>query len=161
MNYPLINDSIHSFKANEYGQRSIKLGDSAYQTFAAPVVPFFARPFEYVSPYLSKADSFGDKTLTRIDERFPAVKKPTSDLYNETKGLIMLPYTKGLEGRQHLSDIYSEECKKNGQQGLVGQGKAAIGTFLIISTESMNWLGSFLSTKKAEATQAVNSKAHQ
>jgi hypothetical protein len=158
LDYPVVTDGIDTFKSNEYGQRSIKLGDSAYQTFAAPVMPFFSKPYQYVSPYLSRADSFGDQTLSRIDERFPVIKKPTSDLYNDTKGLILLPYHKGLEGRDHVFQVYSSECKKSEQQGYVAQGKAAISTALLVSNETLGWLSSFLTAKKAEATTAVNEK---
>ncbi|KAH8661720.1 hypothetical protein BGZ61DRAFT_368715, partial [Ilyonectria robusta] len=105
LNYPVFKDGVQ--KADEYGQKSIQLGNSAYKTFAAPVLPLFAKPIEYVSPYVQKADELGDKTLNRIDERFPIVKKPTSELYNETKGLILLPYTKGLEGKDHVLQVYS------------------------------------------------------
>lgn len=161
LNYPVISDGVHTFKANEYGQRSIKLGDAAYQTFAAPVLPWFAKPYQFVSPYVQKADSIGDKTLDRIDERFPVVKKPTNDLYNDTKGLILLPYTKGLEGKDHVLDVYNTEYKKNEQAGLVAHGKAAVTTVLVVSNETLTWLSSFLHAKKAATTQAVNDKINQ
>lgn len=156
MDYPLISDSFNTFKTNDLGQRSIKLTDSAYKTFAAPVVPYFAKPYEYISPYIQKADSIGDKTLSKIDERFPVVKKPTGDLYKETKGLIFLPLQKGLEGKDHVLQVYSTEIKKNEQQGLVAHGKAAVTTVLVVSNETLSWLSSFLSAKKAEASQKVN-----
>nr|ADH51542.1 perilipin MPL1-like protein [Metarhizium minus] len=159
--YPLISDSIHTVKANEYAQRSIKLGDSAYQTFAAPVLPWLAKPYEYVSPYVARADSLGDKTLDRIDERFPVVKKPTSDLYNDTRSLILLPYNKSIEGRDHIFDVYASEAKKIEQKGLVGQGKAAVSTAFVVSNETLGWLSSFLGAKKAEATTVIKEKVKQ
>jgi hypothetical protein len=161
LNYPVISDSVHTFQANEYGQRSLKLGDSAYKTFAAPVLPYFAKPYGYVSPYVQRADSFGDATLGKIDERFPVVKTPTNDLYNGTKGLILLPYHKGLEGKDHVFGVYSSELKKIEQQGIVAQGKAAVTTVLLVSNETLSWLSSFLSAKKAEASQAASDKVNQ
>ncbi|PHH76660.1 hypothetical protein CDD83_4232 [Cordyceps sp. RAO-2017] len=161
LNYPLIHDGITSFKSNAYGQRSIQLGDSAYQTLARPVMPWFAKPMAYLSPYVRKADSLGDKTLDRLDERFPLVKKSTSELYRDTRSLILLPYNKGLEGRDHVVDIYAAEVKKADQQGLVAQGKAAVTTALVVSNETLSWLGSLLHAKKAEAAKAVNDKVHQ
>ncbi|EWY79983.1 hypothetical protein FOCG_17764 [Fusarium oxysporum f. sp. radicis-lycopersici 26381] len=73
LNYPVICDGVHTLKSNEYSQRSIKLGDAAYQTFAAP----------YVSPYVQKVDSLGDNILDRIDERFPVVTKSTEEVYQD------------------------------------------------------------------------------
>ncbi|GAB0136077.1 hypothetical protein EsDP_00004394 [Epichloe bromicola] len=161
LNYPLISDSIHTVKSNEYARRSLKLGDSAYQTFAAPVLPWLAKPYEYVSPYVARADSIGDKTLNHIDERFPVVKKPTSDLYNDTRSLILFPLNKGIEGRDHVFDVYASEVKKTEQKSLVSQGKAAISTAVVVSTETLGWLSSLLAAKKDEATTAVKEKANQ
>jgi hypothetical protein len=89
-------------RTNDYGQWSIKLGDSTYKTFAAFVIPWLSKPYEYVSPYITKADSFGDKTLNSLDEHFPTVKKPTAELYNDIKGIILLPYHRGLGGLNHI-----------------------------------------------------------
>lgn len=161
LNYPVISDGVHTFRANEYGQKSIQLGDAAYQTFAAPVIPWFAKPYQYVSPYVQKVDSIGDKTLDRIDERFPVVKKPTDELYNDTKGLVLLPYHKGLEGKDHVFQVYNSEYKKNEQPGLVATGKAALTTVLVVSNETLSWLSTFLHAKKAEAAQSVNEKINQ
>lgn len=161
MNYPVISDGVHTFKSNEYGQKSIKLSDSAYKTFAAPIIPYFQKPIEYVTPYVSKADELGDKTLDRLDERFPVVKKPTNELYEETRGLILLPYHKGLEGKDHVLKIYSSEYKKNEQAGLVATGKAVVTTVLVVSNETLTWLSSFLNAKKAEVAQSTNEKVQQ
>ncbi|KAH6959736.1 hypothetical protein BKA56DRAFT_637569 [Ilyonectria sp. MPI-CAGE-AT-0026] len=161
LNYPVISDGVHTFKSNQYGQKTFKLGDAAYQTFAAPVLPWFAKPYEYVLPCVQKVDSLGDKTLDRLDKRFPVVKKPTNDLYNETKGLILISYTKGLEGKDYVLEVYNAEYKKNEQAGLVAHGKAAVTTVLVVSNETLTWLSSFLHAKNAEATQAVNDKINQ
>ncbi|KAG6020492.1 hypothetical protein E4U41_002828 [Claviceps citrina] len=161
LNYPLISDSIHTVKSNELAQRSLKLGDSAYQTLAGPFLPWLAKPYQYVSPYVARADSLGDKTLDRLDERFPLVKKPTSDLYNGTRSLILLPLKKGMQGRDHVLDVYASEVKKAEQKGLVGQGKAAVSTAVVVSTETLGWLSSFLAAKKAEAASAVKEKVNQ
>ena len=161
MNYPVISDGVHTFKSNEYGQRSIKLSDSAYKTFAAPILPYFSKPIEYVTPYVSKADELGDKTLDRIDERFPVVKKPTNDLYNDTKGLIFFPLNKTLQGKDHVLEVYTTEYKKNEQAGLVATGKAVVTTVLVVSNETLTWLSSLINQKKAEAAQTTNEKIQQ
>lgn len=161
LSFPLVSDGVHTVAANEYAQRSFKLGDSAYQTFAAPIIPYFARPYGFVSPYVQKADSFGDKTLDRIEERFPIIKKPTNDLYNDTRGLILLPYQKGLEGKEHVFQVYASELKKLEQQGVVAQGKAAVSTAFVVSNETLAWLSSFVAVKKGEAADATKEKINQ
>ncbi|KAK2592989.1 hypothetical protein QQS21_009317 [Conoideocrella luteorostrata] len=161
LHYPLISDSVKTVKSNELAQRSLKLGDSAFQTFAAPVLPWLSKPYGYVSPYVARADSLGDKTLDRIDERFPVIKKPTNDLYNDTRSLILLPYNKGIEGRDHVFQVYASEVKKTEQKGLVSQGKAAVTTAFVVSHETLGWLSSFLAAKKKEATTAVKEKTNQ
>ncbi|KAL7762803.1 hypothetical protein ACKLNR_006161 [Fusarium oxysporum f. sp. zingiberi] len=138
LNYPVINDGIYAFKSNEYGRRSIKLGDAAYQTFAAPIIPYFSKPYQYVSPYVQKVDSLGGNALDRIDKRFPVVKKPTEELYRDTRALILLPYHKGLEGKDHVFQVYSSEAKKNEQAGLVAHGKAAATTVLVVSNGTLS-----------------------
>lgn len=125
------------------------------------MLPYFARPYGYVSPYFQKADSFGDKTLDRIDERFPIVKKPTGDLYNETRGLILLPYQKGLEGKEHVFQVYAAELKKLEQEGVVAQGKAAVSTAFVVSNETLAWLSSFVAVKKGDAAEATKEKINQ
>ncbi|KAH7147259.1 hypothetical protein DER46DRAFT_514667 [Fusarium sp. MPI-SDFR-AT-0072] len=160
LNYPLINDGIHAFKSNEYGRCSIKLGDAAYQTFAAPIIPYFSKPHQYVSPYVQKVDSLGGNALDRINKRFPVVKKPTEDLDRDTRALILLPYHKGLEGKAHIFQVYSSEAKKNEQSGLVAHGRAAATTVLVVSNETLLWISS-LHQKKAETTNTVNEKINQ
>ncbi|KAL7902467.1 hypothetical protein HDV63DRAFT_410223, partial [Trichoderma sp. SZMC 28014] len=161
LSFPLVSDGVHTVASNEYAQRSFKIGDSAYQTFAAPIIPYFARPYGLVSPYVQKADSFGDKTLDRIEERFPIIKKPTNDLYNDTRGLILLPYQKGLEGKEHVFQVYASELKKLEQQGVVAQGKAAVSTAFVVSNETLAWLSSFVAVKKGEAADATKEKINQ
>jgi hypothetical protein len=124
------------------------------------VIPYLAKPYEYVSPYVSRADTLGDQTLGKIDERFPVIKKPTAEIYSDTKGLVLLPYHKGLEGRDHVFQVWNTELKKSEQQNLYNYGKAAVTTALVVSNETLSWLSSFISAKKAETAQAVNEKVN-
>jgi hypothetical protein len=155
LKYPVISDGVTTFKENQYGQKSLQLGDSAYKTFAKPVLPYFSKPYQYVSPYVIKADSLGDQTLSQIDQRFPVVKKPTGELYTDAKNVVLLPYRKGLEGKDHVLKTYSDEVKKVGGESIVTYSKALVTTALIVSSETISWVGSFLSVKKAEAKDAA------
>ncbi|KAB5582420.1 hypothetical protein GE09DRAFT_266878 [Coniochaeta sp. 2T2.1] len=154
LNYPVIDSTVKSFKSNPYGQRSLQLSDSAYKTFAQPVLPFLTKPYQYVSPYVKKADDLGAKTLSTIDSRFPVVKKPAADIYNDARDLVLYPYRTGLAGKDHVFETYDGECKKVGGEGLVTYGKALVTTTLIVATEVVQAVSGFLGQKK-EVTKSV------
>lgn len=159
----MVHDSVETFKANPYGQKSIELGDSAYKTLAAPVLPYFSKPYQYVEPYVKKADDLGDKALAKVDEKWPVVKKPTGELYSDAKGIVLFPYNKSFEAKDHLFSVYSSEYKKAGGEngsGLILTGKAAVATALILTTETVQYIGSFLGQKREQAHHAIDNKVH-
>jgi len=158
VSYPVVGDSIKTFKQYPIGQKSIALADSGYNTFAKPVLPYFSKPYQYVSPYVAKADSLGDSALSKIDEKFPATRKPTGELYDNATGLAFFPLRKGMEGKDYVFKTYNSEVKKVGGEGIVTMGKAAVTTSLIVSSDALSWLSNFLSTKKAETKEVVNDK---
>ncbi|KAI9746083.1 MAG: hypothetical protein M1818_000764 [Claussenomyces sp. TS43310] len=158
--YPVISDSISTFKSNPYGQKSLDLADQGYNTFAKPVIPYFSKPYQYVSPYVSKVDSIGDSTLSKVDSKFPAVKKPTGELYDNGKGIVFFPLRKTLEGKDYVLSTYNSEYKKVGGEGLVTLGKAAVTTTLIVSSDALSWLSNFLSAKKTQAKEVANEKTN-
>ncbi|KAL7624209.1 hypothetical protein AAE478_005768 [Parahypoxylon ruwenzoriense] len=151
--YPVVSDGIAYFKGNPYGQKSIELGDSAFKTFAKPVIPYFTKPYQYVSPYVKKADLIGNDALTKIDEHVPALKKPTSELWADGKDFALLPVRKGLETKDHVIDIYSSEYKKVGGDGLVASGKALVSTGLVVTSEALAWIGELLKSGKVQAKE--------
>ncbi|QKD57920.2 uncharacterized protein FOBCDRAFT_242260 [Fusarium oxysporum Fo47] len=130
MSSPQVNSEISAAQYPAFIQHLLN-----YPTFAAPIIPYFFKPYQYVSP----------NALDRIDKRFPVVKKPTEELYRDTRALILLLYHKGLEGKDHVFQDYSSEANKNEQAGLVAHGKAAATTVLV----------------KAETTNTVNEKINQ
>ncbi|KAI0401202.1 hypothetical protein F4802DRAFT_440451 [Xylaria palmicola] len=152
--YPVVTDGIAYFKKNPYGQRSIELSDSAYQTFAKPILPYFSKPYQYVSPYVQKADAMGDDALCKIDERLPALKKPTDELVSEGKAFIYFPVRKGMETKGYVVDVYNSEYKKVGGDGLVTSGKALISTGLVVTSEALTWVGDILRAGKVRAKEA-------
>jgi len=158
--YPLISDSITTFKENPYGQKSLNLADKGYTKFAKPVLPYFSKPYQYVSPYVAKVDSLGDSTLSKVDAHFPVIKKPTGELYDNATGIAFFPVRKGLEGKDYVFKTYNSEVKKVGGDGIVTLGKAAVTTTLIVSSDALSWLGKFLSAKKAETKEVVNEKVN-
>ncbi|KAI0843580.1 hypothetical protein F5Y06DRAFT_291494 [Hypoxylon sp. FL0890] len=159
--YPVVSDSIAYIKGNPYGQKSIELGDSAYKTFAKPVLPYIAKPYQYISPYVKKADAVGDNTLTKIDERLPVLKKPTNELWTDGKNLVFFPVRKGLETKDHVLDVYGSEYKKVGGDGLVTSGKALVSTGLVVTSEALAWIGDLLRAGKVQAKETGNDLARQ
>jgi hypothetical protein len=160
LNYPVINDSINTFKSNPYGQKSIELGDSAYKTFAQPVLPYFFKPYQYVSPYVKKVDDLGDKTLCKVDEKFPIVKKPSQELLNDAKTVVFFPVRVGQIGKEHVFTTYESEYKKVGGDNVLTYGKALFTTALILTTEAYATASNFLGAKKKEVSQAVDEKTN-
>ncbi|KUI53310.1 Perilipin-2 [Cytospora mali] len=163
--YPVVHDSFETFKSNPYGAKSIQLGDSAYQTFAAPVLPYLYKPYQYVEPYVKKADDLGNLALDKVDERFPVVKKPTNEIFTDAKGIVLFPLHKGFEGKDHVFSVYSSEYKKaNGDNGnafgLIPAGKATVATALVITGETVRFIGDFLSAKKEQTQNAVDNKVN-
>ncbi|TLD10026.1 hypothetical protein PgNI_05539 [Pyricularia grisea] len=157
--YPVVNDGIEVFKKNPYGQRSINVTDMVYKRVAKPVIPYLSRPYQYVSPYVKKVDDIGDKTLARVDKTFPAVKKPTADLYADVSNLVTLPLRKTIEGKDHVVTTYSQEYKSfvnnsGNEGGLVIYGKALFGTALILTAESISWVKLYLHKAKEDAKAA-------
>jgi len=158
--YPVISDSIATFKSNPYGAKSLDFTTASYEKLGKPILPYLSKPYEYVSPYVAKADSLGDSTLSTLDSKFPAVKKPTGELYDNGKSFVFFPLKKGSEGKEYVFKTYNGEVKKVGGDGVVTYGKAAISTTLVVTSDTLGWLSQFLSKKKAEAKEVTNEKVN-
>lgn len=159
----MVHDGVETFKSNTYGQKSLQLGDSAYKALAAPVLPYLSKPYQYVEPYVKKADDLGDKALARVDATFPVVTRPTGELYSQAKELIFLPYIKAFEGKDHLFNVYTQEHKKAGGEngsGVVLTGKAALSTVLIVSAETFQIVQDFVLRKRQQTQQHVDNKVN-
>ncbi|KAI1811724.1 hypothetical protein GGS20DRAFT_561769 [Poronia punctata] len=158
--YPVVHDGITYFKKNPYGKKSIELSDSAYQ-LTKPILPYLQRPYQYVSPYVLKADALGDEALSKIDERIPVLKKPTGELVNDGKAIIFFPVRKGLETKEYVFETYHSECKKSGGDGLVASSKAVISTGLVFTSDALTWVGDKLRAGKVQAKEATNDASQQ
>ncbi|CZS97526.1 related to CAP20-virulence factor [Rhynchosporium agropyri] len=155
--YPLIHDTLTTIQRNPYGARSISLTSSVTHSITQKVSPFIQTPLTYASPYLSRADTLGDSTLSTIDEKFPVVKKPTNELLDDGKAIVWFPYNKGNEGKEYVFGVWGGECKKvGGEEGVVKWGKAALATGIVVAGDSYNLLSGFLAAKKQEGKEGVN-----
>jgi hypothetical protein len=86
------------------------------------------------------------------------VKKPTGELYSDGKAFVFFPLKKGGEGKDYVFGVYGSEKKKVGGEGIVTNGKAALATGLIVSSEAVSWVMSFLQAKKEQAKEVTNEK---
>lgn len=149
-----MSDALNVYKNNPYGKKSIELGDSAYQTFAKPVLPLFAKPYGYVSPYVQKVDLIGAGVLHKFDERVPVLTKPTGEIYANSKQVVFFPVVKTKETTDHLFAVYNAEVKKVGGDGVVTYGKAFISTGITITQEALTWIGDIITNTKEKAKEA-------
>ncbi|ERT02979.1 hypothetical protein HMPREF1624_01283 [Sporothrix schenckii ATCC 58251] len=158
LQYPLVSDSVSTVKENKYGQQTLALSTSAYETLAKPVLPYLSKPYGYVSPYVKKADSLGDRTLDSLDQRFPVVRKPTAEVYQETKDFVWYPVRKATEGRDHVFSVYSGERKQVGGDGVLPAGKAVALTAITVTSETLAWVRTYLSAAKKQADASISEK---
>lgn len=158
--YPVVSDSISLFKSNPVGAKSIEYGDQAYNRLAKPVLPYFSTPYSYVAPYLARADALGDKGLTQIDSRFPIIREDTQKIRGTIYNTAGYPVRVAGDVKQHLFETYGSEYKKCGGDGVVASGKALITTSLVLSTESLTRLTTWLQKAKDEAKEVVNEKTN-
>merc|ERR1712000_350722 len=52
ISYPVISDSISTFKSNPYGAKSLSITTSLSHQLADPLLPYLTKPYQYVSPYI-------------------------------------------------------------------------------------------------------------
>jgi len=156
--YPVVHDSIDTFKKNPYGAKGIDLTNASYNKFVAPALPYFKGPYSYVAPYVSKADELGDKGLSKIEEKVPMVKSETKELKQNAFSLAHWPFEKMGSTRDYVFHTYGEEYKKCGGDGIVAGSKAAITSSLVMSADVLSWVSSFLKAKKEEARDTVKEK---
>lgn len=162
ISYPVISDSISTFKSHPLGKKSINLSTNVYDKAGKPIMAHLQKPYEtfspYVVPYVKKADSIGDSTLSTIDSKFPYVKKPTGELYDEGMGVVFFPFKMAMEGKDYVFKTYNSEVKNVGAEGPVGYGKAIVATALVVSSDTLSYVGTFLTKKKEEAKEVANEK---
>jgi hypothetical protein len=152
-NYPIINVALKRFKNNPYGKKSMIWGETAYQTFAKPVLPLISRPYQYVSPYIQKVDILGAGALSKVDERLPMPKQLTIELYGNGKEIVFYSVAKVKETTTHVCSVYSSEYKEVGGEGIVSYGKALIATGLVITTETLEWIRAILRSSMSKAKE--------
>lgn len=158
--YPLVSDSITTFKSNAYGKKSISLADQGYNQLIAPFIPYAQRPYGYVKPYVEKADSIADGGLSKVDSTFPIVKEDTQKLKGSVLELAYFPLRVAGDSKDYVLSTYSNEYEKCGGRGYISGGRALITTGLVVTSESLSWLSSFLTQKSKQTKEVVKEKSN-
>ena len=156
--YPVVSDAISTFKSNPYGKKSLDLSNTGYEKFVAPFVPYAKRPYGYVAPYVAKADSLGSGALSRVDHTFPIVKEDTEKIKGTVLDYAYFPFRLVGDSKNYVLDTYSSEYKKCGGDGYVAGSKAVITTGLVVTSDTLAWLSTFLGQKKEEGTEYAAKK---
>ncbi|KAI9891990.1 MAG: hypothetical protein M1814_002185 [Vezdaea aestivalis] len=157
LQFPLIDDSVTGFKQNAYGQRSISLADQGYATFAQPLLQYLQRPISIVTPYVKQVDSVADQGLSKIEDRFPAVKTPTDEVKGSISGYVAYPFQLAGGYRDHVFKTWSEENKKNSGSVLT-PFKAFLTTGIILTADGFSLIATQLGKGKEEAEKKVKEK---
>ncbi|KAK4122786.1 hypothetical protein N657DRAFT_480253 [Parathielavia appendiculata] len=126
---PAVQDGVRVFKTNPVGRMSIQLGYTAYNMVAAPMMSLLNKPLSYVTPYVQRVDEFGDQTLSKVEEKYPVVKKPSPELINEAKKVAYAPM-------RHVTEVYNGSLQRTPGGYVVASGKAAAKTVMYVSAES-------------------------
>lgn len=157
--YPVVHDSISTFKSNPIGQLSLDIADQSYSTIAKPILPYLSRPYQYFSPYVQKADSIADQGLSKVDERLPILKTPTDQIKGTVFNTVFFPVRVAADSKNYVFKTYGDQYQSiDGQNGLVKTGRAMVSTGLVVTSDSLTWLGNFLGSKKEQTKQVANEK---
>lgn len=124
-------------------------------------MPYFARPYEYVSPYVQKADTIADKGLSKVDEQFPVVKKPTDEIKGTVFNTVTFPFRVAAESKDYVFKTYGDEYQKIDGNGLVRPVKAMVSTGLTVTADSLTWLSHFIGAKKEQSKHVMSEKTDQ
>jgi hypothetical protein len=167
--YPLVADSINTFTSTPLGQRTISLSTTAYCRFIAPLSPYLSKAY----PYVNAADSFADSNLGKIDSRFPIVKEPTEQLKSRVFDTVAYPrkvvaevivrgHDYAQKGQEYVFRVYEDEvakeCANDTSAGVVKKAKAGVTTGLVVSSDLMGAIASYLGSKKEEAKEETETK---
>lgn len=126
---PAVQDGVRAFSANPVGKISIQLTNSAYDLVGAPILNLFNKPLAYVIPYAQRADEMGVEVLSKVEEKYPLVKKPSSELLNDAKQVAAVP-------AKHVTEVYNGAYKRSGGDGNIAKAKAATETAAIVTAQS-------------------------
>ena len=107
---------------------------------------------------MEKVDSIAEGGLTKVDSTFPFVKEDTVKIKGAVIDIACFPFRLAGSGKDYVVATYSGEYKKCGGDGYISGGKALITTGLVVTSDSLSFLSSFLAHKKEQAKEVTKEK---
>lgn len=120
-----------------------------------------SRPYSFIAPYVAKADSLGDAGLSKIDDKVPIVKEDTKTIQDALLSYAHFPVVKAGEGKTYLLNKYNDEYKKCGGNGYVASAKAVISTSLLVGSDGLDFVASWLGSKKEQTKELAKDKTRK
>ena len=125
------------------------------------MIPYAKGPYSHIAPYVNKADDLASSGLTKVDEKFPIVKQETSTIKDSVLDLAYTPFRLASDGKNYIFSTYGSEYKKCGGEGYISSSKALITTSIVVTSDTLAWLSSFLSARKEETQDFASKKYAQ
>lgn len=110
----------------------MQLSSRAYEMVAAPVLSLLDKPYQYVSPYVERMDALGDQALSKVEQRFPVVKKSSPELLDEAKKVVYGPV-------KQVGDIYQSAYERTPGAHPIASGKAALKTAMVMTVKGLSF----------------------
>lgn len=174
---PLVSNSIDTFKSNPYGAKSLSLTHQTYSKFLAPFLPYAEKPYGYVRPYVSKADSLASDGLMKVERQFPLVTEQPSVIKKTLLDFAFSPLRFADGIKNHVFDTYGAEYKKCGggarpssdssqkgqqlQTNYIAGVKATITTSMVLTSDVLCSISAFLTAKRDQGRDFASQKYHQ
>lgn len=156
--YPVVSDTISTYKSVPLGQYSLDVANNAYQSFAKPFFPYLRGPYGYVAPYVQRADDLADHGLDKLEDTFPIVKQDTYKIRDSIFDSVFMPVRVAFSGKDYLLNTYRDEYRKTGGSGLITTGKAILSTEIKVAADFFQSVANFLGPKKEAAKHKYNEK---
>ncbi|OBT39455.1 hypothetical protein VE00_11023 [Pseudogymnoascus sp. WSF 3629] len=137
--YPLLTSFYTTLTTHPYATTPLSLTHRTIDTLTPYATPFVTPVAPYVTPYLVKLDSLADSGLSAFDARVPAAKKPTQELYDEARTVVLTPYTLSKEGSEFVWKTYEGEVKRADAKGVIGYSRAVVGTGFVVGGQVIHW----------------------
>ncbi|KAF1945844.1 hypothetical protein EJ02DRAFT_451264 [Clathrospora elynae] len=144
--YPLVHDGVETFKSHPYGSQALNLATNTYNNLVAPLHPYLATPYSYLSPYLARADQLGDSGLSKLETHLPIVKEDTQ----KVKEYAFAPYT-------YVTGTFQDEYNKTHyNNGVVKAGVAVVSFELKVVSDACAVFLGYLSKGKEQTKKKVD-----
>lgn len=124
----------------------------------APFLFIAYGPYGYIKPFAAKADSVAAYGLQTLDKRLRGLKQEPEEIKDRVGNVDFASLRKTKEGKDYMVNTYSQEYKKCGGQGMMASVKATITTQLLMMSDSLVWLCSFLNEKTDETGKVAKKK---